>query len=73
MLLSLLIVGLLVYRQLEGGPSPTAGEAGERVGAPRVPTNPDQLPAFERQMNEYVDDQAAERARAIEEAAGGGD
>lgn len=70
-LLSLLIVGLLVYRQLEGNPPRTGGKAGEseRVGAPRIPTNPDQLPAFEQQVNDYVEDQAAERARAVEEAA----
>ena len=70
LLLSLLILGLLVYRQLQGGPGrdAPAERNGERAGAPRVPTTPSQLPAFEQQMNDYADEQAAQRAAAIEAA-----
>ncbi len=70
-LVTLLIVGLLVQKQLGG--SSTVEQAGPgaqsvREGAPRVPTNPGQLQAFEEQMGDYMVDEAERRAREIEAA-----
>lgn len=67
-LVTLLIVGLLVQKQLGGGDAeyPDSALENSREGAPRVPTNPGQLPAFEQQINEFVDDEAARRAREME-------
>ncbi|MAL96168.1 MAG: hypothetical protein CME40_13915 [Haliea sp.] len=69
-LLSLLIVGLLVYRQLQGTPGvdSTVDPEAERTAAPRVPTAPKHLPAFEQQMQDAVEEQAAQRAAAVDAA-----
>lgn len=69
-LVTLLIVGLLVQKQLGGDNAeyPDSALESSREGTPRVPTNPGQLPAFEKQLNEFVDDEAARRASEMEAA-----
>ncbi len=70
-LVALLIVGLLVQKQLGGGSAvEQEGQSAQdaREAAPRVPTNPGQLRAFEEQMSDYVVDEAERRATQIEEA-----
>ncbi len=69
-LVTLLIVGLLAQRQLGGGNTeyPDAAVESSREGAPRVPTSPGQVQSFEQQINEYVGDEAARRAREMEAA-----
>lgn len=70
LLAALLIVGLLVYRQLDTGvstpPADLEAEQGQ-LQAPRVPTNPEDLPSFERDMNQFMDDAAAKQADQIEQ------
>ncbi|GAB3316333.1 hypothetical protein [Haliea atlantica] len=69
-LLSLLIFGLLIYRQLQSNPGADSAvdPEAERTAAPRVPTAPKQLPAFEQQMQDYVKEAAAQRAAAMDAA-----
>lgn len=69
-LLALLVVGLLVVRQLGGG-SPAKVEkpaAISDVSVPAVPVRPQDVPEFERQVESYVNDLAAERAKQMEQA-----
>ena len=67
-LLALLMVGLLVYQQLDGLPDrsidPPGGEAGAEV--PRVPQRPQDLPAFEQQMQQFMQDSAEERRQRLD-------
>lgn len=69
-LLTLLIVGFLVQKQLGGGDVeyPDSASESTREGVPRVPTTPGQVQAFEAQMNEFVVDEAARRAAEMEAA-----
>lgn len=72
-LLALLVVGLLVVRQLGGG-SPAKVEkpaAVSDVAVPVVPTRPEDVREFERQVEGYVNDLAAERAKQMEQAKSG--
>jgi len=73
LLLALLVVGLLVARQLDGG-SPAQvqkPEAISDVAVPAVPVRPQDVPGFERQVEGYVNDLAAERAKQLEQAEAG--
>lgn len=67
-LLALLVVGLLVYQQLGGLPDrsidPVGGETGPEV--PRVPQRPQDLPAFEQQMQQFMQDSAEERRQRLD-------
>jgi len=70
LLLAVLVVGLLIARQLGGG-SPVQvqkPEAISDVAVPAVPVRPQDVPAFERQVEGYVNDLAAERAKQLEQA-----
>ncbi|MCB4364325.1 hypothetical protein KIH07_11310 [Hydrogenophaga taeniospiralis] len=75
-LLALLVVGLLVARQLGGG-APAQVQKPEAIsdvavpGMPTVPTKPQDLPQFEKQVEGYVNDLAAERAKQLEQAESG--
>ena len=66
LLLALLLVGWLVYGQLNLN-APPAVVNGTENGTPRVPTTPQQLQQFDRDINQFVTDSAAERTRQIEE------
>jgi len=73
LLLALLVVGLLVARQLDGG-SPAQvqkPEAISDVAVPAVPVRPQDVPGFERQVEGYVNDLAAERAKQLEQVESG--
>ncbi|MDO9030316.1 MAG: hypothetical protein Q7V09_07770 [Hydrogenophaga sp.] len=73
LLLALLVVGLLVARQLNGG-APAQVEKPDAisdVAVPAVPVRPQDVPGFERQMEGYVNDLAAERAKQLEQAESG--
>lgn len=73
LLLALLVVGLLVARQLGGGAPAQVQkpEAMPDVAVPAVPVRPQDVPGFERQVEGYVNDLAAERARQLEQAESG--
>ncbi len=66
LLLALLMVGWLVYGQLNISSPPAVVNENEE-GTPRVPTTPQQLQQFDQDINQFVTDSAAERARQIEE------
>ncbi|MFO8154025.1 hypothetical protein [Thioalkalivibrio sp.] len=68
MLLALLIVGLLVYRQLGGlSDRPSAAPDGATESqAPRVPQRPQDLPAFEQEMQQFMEDSAQERRQQLD-------
>lgn len=66
LLLALLVVGWLVYGQLNLSAPPAVVNDNED-GTPRVPATPQQLQQFDRDINQFVTDSAAERARQIEE------
>ena len=68
LLIALLVVGLLMYRQLELGPPEKIenleGNIGNRV--PRVPARPQDINLLDRQINRFVIDAASDRAKQIE-------
>ncbi len=66
LLMALLVVGWLVYGQLNISSPPAVVNENEE-GTPRVPTTPQQLQQFDQDINQFVTDSAAERARQIEE------
>lgn len=66
LLLALLVVGWLVYGQLNLS-APSAIVTDENDTTPRVPTTPQQLEQFDQDINQFVIDSAAERTRQIEE------
>jgi len=73
LLLALLVAGLLVARQLGGG-SPAQVQKPEGisdVAVPAVPTRPQDVPGFERQVEGYVNELATERAKQLEQAESG--
>jgi hypothetical protein len=67
-LLALLIVGLLVYQQLGGLPDRSIDPAGSETGTevPRVPQRAQDLPAFEQQMQQFMQDSAEERRQRLD-------
>ena len=77
LLLALLVVGLLVARQLGGGGAPAQVQKPEAISdvavpaVPAVPTRHQDLPGFERQVEGYVNDLAAERAKQLEQVESG--
>jgi hypothetical protein len=68
----LLVVGFLVYRQL--GPVATpghdSGSSAAGVETPAVPTTANDLQRFDREMNDFVRDAAADRERTMREREG---
>ena len=68
LLLALLIVGLLVYQQLGGPPdrSIEVPDGGAASQAPRVPQRPQDLPAFEQDMQQFMQDSAEERRQRLD-------
>lgn len=73
-LASLLIVALLAYRQLDlGSPGADNGKASEMIGGnagtqlPKVPVKPQDVQAFGKQINAYVENAEAKHAKQIEQ------
>jgi len=68
MLVALLIVGSLVYKQMNPVPVERAEGTSPRPAgsAPTVPTSPSQVKQFSSQMNDYVQAEADKRAAAME-------
>lgn len=67
LLLTLLVVGWLLYGQFAlMSPSPQAVAPNENT-APHVPSTAQQLDEFDQDINQFVTDSAAERARQIEQ------
>ena len=69
MLVALLIVGLLIYKQMAPVEKPQDVQATAAPDAPKIPTNPNDVKKFGDQMNEYVQSESARRAAELEDAA----
>ncbi len=69
-LLALLVVGFLVYKQVGPRSDEQMQEAQAVSGPnlPKVPTNPNEVKQFGTQMNDYMKEESAKRAAAIEAA-----
>jgi len=69
-LLALAIVGFLVYGQIGKVwvPPDDLPDTGSGVEAPRVPQRVQELPAFEGQMERFMDATHEERQRRLEES-----
>lgn len=71
LLIALLIVGLLVNKQLSSSAPSTRydGVAGsEDVTVPKIPTVPEGVHKFEKDMNELIMDSADKRAKQLEKS-----
>ena len=73
LLAALLIVGLLVYRQLELGSSTHVDQEVEKirenvgVDVPKAPVKPQDVQAFGQQVNTFINDAAAVREKQLEQ------
>lgn len=70
-LIALLIVGLLVNKQLSSSVPSTRydGVVGsEDVSAPKIPTVPEDVHKFEKEMNDFIMDAADQRAKLLEKS-----
>jgi len=67
LLVSLLIVGLLTYRQISPGASHTIEEPDEYSSsrAPKVPVRPQDEQKFGQDMTRFMNDTASEQAKKI--------
>lgn len=71
LLAALLIVGLLVNQQLNQGTAADAERAAEASGGsqvPEVPTKPEDVPQFEKDMNSFMEDEAAKQQKQLDQA-----
>lgn len=66
----LLVVGLLVTQQLNKDEGASAEQALEMEDSdpPKVPTNPEDVPKFEKDMNKFMEDEVARQAEKIDQA-----
>lgn len=69
-LVAVLIIGLLVAKQLQSPASVDVAPAAANNELPSVPTRPQDVPQFEQDINNYINQAAEEQARKIEEATG---
>ena len=70
MLIALLIIGFLVYKQvgkISNKKVESAAVEVESAEAPKMPTNMNEVKQFEVQINNYVKEEAAQRARKLDE------
>jgi len=68
-LIALLVVGLLVKHQLTDQPAPvTEIPAIDAPQPPAVPTRPQDVPGFDKDMNQFMDDAEARQKQQIEQA-----
>lgn len=73
LLAALLVVGLLVFRQLNMGSSTNAETHVEKIGQnignhpPKFPVKPQDVEAFGDQMNQYIKEAESERKKQIEQ------
>ncbi|AFU99513.1 hypothetical protein M5M_11680 [Simiduia agarivorans SA1 = DSM 21679] len=70
MLVAMLIVGFLVYKQSSKSSDLLAEPGGEHstVAPPKVPTTPSELQSYDTKMNQYMTDEMEKRKQAIEDA-----
>ncbi|SEQ07053.1 hypothetical protein SAMN03080615_00275 [Amphritea atlantica] len=73
LMVALLIVGLLTIQQM--APKAVAPDASADLNSthtapdvPEVPTRPDEVKQFGKEMSDYIQSEAAKRAAALEEA-----
>ncbi len=69
LLVTLGIIGFVVWKQLGGGTAPAAvTDVGsvQRVAPPRVSSNPADLPQFEADMDQYLQRQSSQRRQDID-------
>lgn len=67
LLLALAVAALLIYRQLSQPVTPQAPVVVEGLPqTPAIPQRPQDLPRFEQELNQFVDEAAAKRMRELE-------
>jgi hypothetical protein len=71
LLIALVIIGVLVKTQLNSNSSNAVPEdlrGNEDVSVPKVPTAPKDVPKFEQDINEFIDNSADKRAKEMDES-----
>ncbi|WP_159560719.1 hypothetical protein [Alcanivorax sp. S71-1-4] len=68
LLIVLAIIGLLVTQRINTPPSDTPPPEATREAPPQVPTRPQDVEAFNEQMQQFTDDAAARRQQQIDQA-----
>ncbi|TVZ40960.1 hypothetical protein P886_0296 [Alteromonadaceae bacterium 2753L.S.0a.02] len=72
LLLAVVIIGLIVSKQLSSGKPQDSGQTDttSSIDTPKVPSAPQDVPKFEKQINEFMIDAAAERDKKMREQEG---
>ena len=71
LIITILIIGVLAYKQLGKESSEDSTSVNSTsLDVPKVPTKPNEVQAFEKQINDFVNATAKETARRVEEAEG---
>ncbi len=71
LLIALLIIGFLVNKQLDSNSSSREYEdiiSNENITVPKVPTAPNGIQKFEKDMNEFMLNAADQRAKELEKS-----
>jgi hypothetical protein len=66
LLIAAAVIGLTLTRWLGEPPARELPETPVPAAAPAVPTRPQDLPQFERELNRFMEDAAEERRRQID-------
>lgn len=69
LLIALAIIGLIIAQQLAGPAEKPAAPTDSPATAPEVPTRPQELRGFERDINRFVQESAQTRRETIDEEA----
>ena len=67
LLASLLIVGVLVYRQVGTGSKVQEATVTMPSGVPRMPAKPQDVERFGKDLNKFVNDATSEQTKKIEQ------
>ena len=69
LLVSILIVGLLIYRQVGPGTDHQIEEPAEysNSSAPKIPVKPQDVQKFGQDMGKYMNDAASDQAKRIDQ------
>ena len=71
LLIALLIIGFLVNKQLNSSSSLKEHDDisdNKNISTPKVPTSPKDVKKFEKEMNDFMQDAAAQKAKRMEDA-----
>lgn len=68
LLVALMIVGLLVLKSMRPATPPAAIPTASTQGVPQVPTTPQGVPKFDKDINKFVNKTEQDQQKALQQA-----